>query len=97
LDKATPDSVWIPQVAARGWLIITRDRSIQDHRAELQAVVRNGARMVALAGKEAVTTWDQLEVVMSQWRKIEALFGDAPPLVRTATRTTLSPVDLSGI
>jgi hypothetical protein len=61
-DAATPDRVWIPEVAGQGWLIITRDSRIQDHRAEVLAVREHGAKMVALTGKDARSTWQQLEV-----------------------------------
>jgi len=37
-DPATKDDVWIPQVASLGWLIITRDSRIQQHRPEIAAV-----------------------------------------------------------
>jgi PIN like domain len=37
-SPAIKDSVWIPQVAGLGWLIITRDSAIQRDRAELAAV-----------------------------------------------------------
>ena len=47
-DPAARDDVWIPQVAARGWLIVTRDSRIQQHRAEIEAVKASGARMIAL-------------------------------------------------
>ena len=40
----TPDRVWIPETAKREWLIITRDRHIQEHRAEIEAVRVSGAR-----------------------------------------------------
>ena len=33
-DPGTLDPVWIPQVAAKGLLIVTRERNIQDNRAE---------------------------------------------------------------
>ena len=52
-DRATKDDVWIPQVASRGWLIITRDSRIQQHRAEIAAVRASNARMFALSGDEA--------------------------------------------
>jgi hypothetical protein len=75
--------VWIPEVARRGWLIITRDSRIQDHRAEVAAVRQNRAKMIALTGKDARNTWQQLEVVMSQWRRIEDLAtADGPFLGR---------------
>jgi PIN like domain len=64
------DPVWIPEVTRRGWLIVTRDRHVQDHRREIGAVLEHGARMIVLAGVEARTTWDQLEIVMCQWRGI---------------------------
>lgn len=70
-DTATPDRIWIPEVAERGWLIITRDSRIQDHRAEITAVKDHNAKMVALSGKDARNTWQQLEVLLSQWRGIE--------------------------
>jgi len=32
--------------------------------AEINAVIENGARLVALAGQDANTKWNQLELVM---------------------------------
>jgi hypothetical protein len=90
----TPDEVWIPETARRGWLIITRDSRIQHHRAEIGAVRTSGARMIALAGEEAQGVWQQLEVLMSQWRAIERRLDEAGPFIYTATRTTLRPIDL---
>lgn len=93
-NSATPDVEWIPEVARRGWLIITRDSRIQDHRAEIEAVRSASARMVALAGREATGVWSQLEVLMSQWRAIEACLDAPAPAVWSATRTALRPVPL---
>lgn len=91
----TRDLDWIPVVAGAGWIAITRDRHIQDHRAELAAVRDHRLRLVALSAPEARTTWEQLEVIMSQWRGIEALVGEEGPLIRLATRTSLRPVPLA--
>ncbi len=66
---------WIPLVANRGWLVVTRDTNISKNRAELAAVRESGARVVAVSGAEATTTWRQLEIVMSRWRSIEDLAG----------------------
>jgi hypothetical protein len=89
------DTVWIPATARHAWLIITRDSDIQHHRAEIAAVRTSGARMIALAGEEARGTWDQLEVLMCQWRAIERRFEESGPFIYSATRTRLRPVDLS--
>lgn len=86
------DVVWLPDVAKAGWLIITRDRNIQQHRAEINAVMENGAKMIALAGEDAKTKWAQLEAVMTQWRRIEKLADLPGPFVYTAFRTRLTKI-----
>jgi hypothetical protein len=91
----TPDEIWIPETARRGWLIITRDSRIQHHRAEIRAVQTSGARMIAPAGVDAGGTWEQLETLMNQWRAIEKRLVEPGPFIYTATRTTLRPVDLT--
>jgi hypothetical protein len=40
------DVDWIPQVAARAWLIVTRDNAIIENRNEIAAVRENNAKMV---------------------------------------------------
>lgn len=81
-DPITKDHVWIPQVAAHGWVIITRDSAIQNHSREVGAVSEHGARMVALAGSAARTKFEQLEVVT-----------EPGPFIYVATRTTFRPFD----
>lgn len=84
---AAKDSVWIPITAARGWVAITRDARIQAHPGEIQAVIDHRARLITLAGAEAVTPWSQLEVLMTQWRSIERLTKVDGPFVYSVTRT----------
>ncbi len=92
---ATKDPVWIPAVAAQGWLIVTRDKEIQGNRAEIDAVRDHGAKMVNLASQDAKNTWAQLEVLMTRWREIETLVDQPGPFIYIASRTgRLRPVDL---
>ena len=95
-DRSELDTVWIPEVARRGWLIVTRDSRIQQNHAELAAVRDHRARMVALTGREAGTVWQQLEILLSRWRSIEALLDVPGPFIYRASRSALSPVDLGG-
>ena len=95
-SPATKDHVWIPQVTALGWLIVTRDSRIQEHRAEIGAVRDSGARMVALGGRDAGGTFDQLEVFMSRWRAIKACLDEPGPFIYAATRTTFRKIDIAG-
>lgn len=93
-DRAALDTEWIPECARQGWVIVTRDSQIQHHPAEREAVRLYDARMVALAGAEAITTWMQLEVVMSQWRSIERCVDEPGPFIYSATRTTFRQIAL---
>jgi hypothetical protein len=93
-DPAAKDDVWIPQVATLGWLIVTRDSRIQQHRAEIAAVKDSRARMVVLAGDEARGSWQQLEILMRQWRAIEACLGQSGPFIYSATRSSFRVVTL---
>ncbi len=79
-DPATLDAVRIPETARQEWLIITRDRRIQEHRAEIEAVSSSGARMVNLAADDATDRFAQMEVIMCQWRHISALLDEKRPL-----------------
>ena len=88
------DEVWIPEAAQNGWLIITRDTAIQSRVAEINAVRESGARMVALIGKDAVTVWQQLDIVMHRWQRIEALFDEPGPLIIAASRSSWRRVSL---
>jgi hypothetical protein len=86
--------VWIPETAKQGWLIITRDSRIQEHERERAAVREYGARMIAIASADGRGPWQQLEAVMCQWRRIEALLEQDGPFIYSLTRTTLRPVAL---
>lgn len=91
-DPEMDDDKWIPIVTDQGWLIVTRDAQIREHRAEIEAVRNAGARMVVLSGADAASNWYQLEVVMRQWRGIESLLNKNGPFIYLATRSTLKPL-----
>jgi hypothetical protein len=88
------DTDWIPEVAARGWLIVTRDSMIIQNRNEITAVRENKAKMVALNQRDAQTKWGQLEVFMTQWRRIEALIAERGPFIQRVSRTAITSISL---
>jgi uncharacterized protein with PIN domain len=94
-DTSAPDTVWIRECARQGWLIITRDRHIQEHRAEVQAVRDTQARMVTLVSREAVDTFHQLEVIMCQWRRIEESLTRPGPFIVAVSRTSFKDVPVT--
>ena len=88
------DTDWIPRIAAQGWLIITRDSMIIQNRSEIAAVRESKAKMVALNQRDAQTKWGQLEVFMTQWRRIETLAAEPGPFIRRVSRTTVTAIAL---
>ncbi len=92
----TPDEVWIPEVARRGWAILTRDRRIQTRVSETAALLASNARMFAITSPEQLLVWEQLEVVMCNWRRIEEQLGAPGPWVMSLTRTSMRSIDLTG-
>lgn len=93
-DPATLDHIWIPETARQGWLIITRDRHIQHRPAEIEAVRASGARMINLAADDAIGTFAQFEVLLCQWRRIEALLEEDGPFIYSVTRTSFRQIEL---
>jgi PIN like domain len=93
-QQKADDLDWIPDVARRGWLIITRDFNIAQNPNERAAVRDNGAKMVALNRHDAENKWGQLEVFMTQWRAIEALLEMPGPFIIRASRTAMTPISL---
>jgi PIN like domain len=88
------DTDWIPEVARRGWLIVTRDSKIIENRNEIAAVRENGAKMAALNQQDARDKWGQLEVFMTQWRNIEALAVVPGPFIWRVSRTAMTEIRL---
>jgi PIN like domain len=89
------DTDWIPQAAARGWLIVTRDSMIIQNRNEITSIRENKAKMVALNQRNAQTKWGQLKVFMTQWRRIEALTSEPGPFIWRVSRTTTTSITLN--
>ena len=94
-DPASQDTEWIPEVARRGWLIVTRDSRIAENRSEITAVREHSARLVALNQQDARTKWGQLELFMTQWRRIEALVNEPGPFIWRTSRTTMTRIPLN--
>ena len=61
---ATPDLEWMPVVAHRGLVVLTRDRRIRSRPAELRAYWEYGIRSVWIGAKQDLGPTDQLDVFL---------------------------------
>lgn len=89
IHPGAKDVDWIPLVARAGWVVITRDRHIQHRPAEREALVTAGAKMVRLDAGHGLNKWQQLEIIVTQWRRFERLAELPGPWLYRATRTSL--------
>jgi hypothetical protein len=75
------DPEWIPAVAARGLIVIARDRHIRTRPQELERFREAGLRVFWIAGKKDMSTWAWLTRLTRQWTLIEQIVaqrGDGP-------------------
>jgi hypothetical protein len=92
-DPAVPDERWILDVAARGWVILTKDKAIRRTPAEIDALRRASARYVCLSAKGMVGA-DQAACLLHHWRTVDSLVASkAPPLIVTVTRISVQWLD----
>lgn len=87
-----PDASWIPVVAAKGWAILSRDSKIERRPAEVAAIRDNDAKLFAIASDEQLDVWRQLEILMCNWRAIDALAGNPGPFIYRVTRTSMTRI-----
>ncbi|MQA83711.1 MAG: hypothetical protein GEV03_03505 [Streptosporangiales bacterium] len=56
--------------------------------------VAYGARMFAITSDENLDNWGLLEIVVSQWRRMEAVAEQPGPYIYSLTRTGLHKIKL---
>ena len=71
------DTVWLPEVARRGWVILTKDRSIGRKRNELAAIKLVGARVFALTAAQ-ITAAEATERFVAALDQIERIVASTP-------------------
>lgn len=73
------DVVWIPAVAARGLVVIARDKKLRTKPVEIRALWDNGLRVFCIGGKRDLSTWGWLERVVRHWPRMERLIEERGP------------------
>ncbi|BBZ38611.1 hypothetical protein [Mycobacterium conspicuum] len=72
------DTEWIPAVARRGLVVITRDKRLRTKPIEIQALWNHGLRVFNIGGKKDESTWDWLVRVVRHWPRMEQIIADRP-------------------
>jgi len=75
------DHVWLPKVAAKGWVILTKDKDIRHRKLELDAVLKNEAYMLTF-GQGDYSGQEMAEAFRLALPKIKrSVAGYFPPLI----------------
>lgn len=73
------DDDWIPKVAARELVVITRDKRIRTKHAKAVLYAQNGLRVVWIAGKKDLSNWDTMCLLARRWNDIEREIKERGP------------------
>jgi hypothetical protein len=84
------DDVWIPEVAADGYTIVTHDGMIRRRRGEWEVFKASGARCFVLT---TPTRFAHLRALMMAWPEIEAIVAteQAPYMYGLSSKGVLTP------
>ncbi|WP_427890503.1 hypothetical protein ACQHIV_00415 [Kribbella sp. GL6] len=66
-----PDLDWMPVVARRGFVVVTRDRRIRTRPAELRAYTEFGIRSVWIGAKQDLGPRDQFELFLQHEARLQ--------------------------
>lgn len=73
------DDEWIPKVAARDPVVITRDKRIRAKHAKAMLYTENGLRVFGIAGKKDLSNWDTMCLLTRRWNAIERELKERGP------------------
>jgi hypothetical protein len=73
------DDDWIPKVAARDLVVITRDKRIRTKHPKALLYAENGLRVFWIASKKDLSTWDTMCRPTRRWDDIEREIKERGP------------------
>jgi hypothetical protein len=73
------DPEWIPAVAARGLVVIARDKKLRSKPIEVRALWDSGLRVFCIGGKRDLSTWEWLVRAVRHWARMEKLIATRGP------------------
>jgi len=88
------DEDWLPIIGANDWIVLTRDKHIRTRPGEIAAVKRHSIRLFAITSGGELNRWDQLDILVRRWGRIEEEAAKGGPLICSITSGAVTPLDL---
>jgi len=84
-DKNADDTMWVPEVGRRGWIILTKDRALRHNSLEQIALLKSGTHSFILtsADQTGAQMAHAFVAALTDMKKMIAKFK--PPFVATVT------------
>lgn len=95
----TLDLDWMPVIAQRGLIVLTRDRRIRTRPAELRAYWELGIRSVWIGAKQDLGPWDQVELFLKHEARLqrEVTKRGPGPWALAMNQSGLRPLRVRGV
>lgn len=95
----TPDLDWMPVVAERGLIVVTRDKHIRTRPAELKVYREHGIRSVWIGAKQDLGPRDQLDLFIRLESRLqrEIIKRGAGPWALAMSPSGVRPLRLRGL
>lgn len=92
----TPDLDWMPVIAARNLIVLTRDRRIRTRPAELRQYRESGVRSVWIGAKRDLGPHDQLTLFLAHEQRLrrEIVKRGPGPWALSLTTSGLRPINV---
>jgi PIN domain-containing protein len=78
LKPGAKDPEWMPVVAAYGLVAIVREKRLRTRPGERELVGQHGLRVVRLAPRQDMSTWEYLRLLLRHWDAIEEFIAEHP-------------------
>ena len=72
-----PDQDWLPDIGAKGWILVTRDERVRRNPSELAAIKMYKVGAFFLGGKN-LSHWELIQQVVRNWLRIRELADKIP-------------------
>ena len=92
-DEHVPDEDWLEVVGVRGWVALTKDKSIRRHPSELNALLQYGARCLCFSNAQ-LTADQALERFLRALPEISAACQDPGPFLYMIHQDQIRAVEL---
>lgn len=86
-SQFTADDVWLPEVGAKGWVVLTQDPRFLHNESEKQALVANNVACFVFV-VDKLTRWEKLRVIARVWDRLEQIVAaETPPYIYRVTKS----------